>query len=653
MFTPLKYDGARLSGIDPIITYSPNMIFPSDSAIGDIRHPTSDISLWISSLMTHNKTDDLGNLLTAFGIKYIILRGNVESQFLDFSAQGRDTQLREKWKSFDLESFLDQQTDLMKVEDMPDHKVYKNVNNSTKIFVPKHSIYGLTNFDDILHISQILPLNEVAVYSSAGGNRSLSSLLLDSEDEMNFSQENFIPLGQFVRTEDPARSWISKIDSFAYDYILSSRVNNGIFAIKPDSKISFQFPLQNQANQSGTLWAKVLEWNKGGEVNFNVNGETTSISLFSDKNRFRVVQIDTRNYSQPMQEVDISITNENGANYVEGIYYAQQGQISQDPSSLDRTKIFVGGEMGGEPNGILSNPSFSENLSAEGRLEGYSDPIGSCGSKFNCVINMTSGWEDDSTSFQISTLSTDENTWSRIYSNPVTVNSGERYEFVSHLKVNSFTQNSHIGVEGLDSKSGVWLQIEQCPSAVSGAASVDWNQFVCHIIVPEDMISMRIALNAGHSELEGEGAETQFDGLYLNRIGNQVTPSNLSTLQEFVNNSISSAAMGTSHVNNIKKIDPTLWNASISADSPFTLIFAEPYDSAWKATVYKEGKALQVVSSEPGYDSINSFRVDHGGELELVIKNARQDWFNIGLIISGISVVVCLYVALLQKKSIP
>ena len=117
-----------------------------------------------------------------------------------------------------------------------------------------------------------------------------------------------------------------------------------------------------------------------------------------------------------------------------------------------------------------------------------------------------------------------------------------------------------------------------------------------------------------------------------------------------MNNSISSAVMGTSHVSNIKKIDPTLWNARISADSPFTLIFAEPYDSAWKATVYKEGKALQVVSSEPVYDSINSFRVDHGGELELVIKNARQDWFNIGLIISGISVVVCLYVALVQRK---
>ena len=85
------------SGIDSIITYSPNMIFPSDSAIGDIRHPTSDISLWISSLMTHNKTHDLGNLLTAFGIKYIILRDNVESQFLDFSAQGRDI-TREKWE---------------------------------------------------------------------------------------------------------------------------------------------------------------------------------------------------------------------------------------------------------------------------------------------------------------------------------------------------------------------------------------------------------------------------------------------------------------------------------------------------------------------------------------------------------------------------
>jgi hypothetical protein len=75
------------------------MVFPSDFAIGDIRHPTFDILLRILSLMT--QPDNLGNLLTAFGIKYINLGGNVESQFLDFSAQGRDPQLREKWESFD------------------------------------------------------------------------------------------------------------------------------------------------------------------------------------------------------------------------------------------------------------------------------------------------------------------------------------------------------------------------------------------------------------------------------------------------------------------------------------------------------------------------------------------------------------------------
>ena len=170
--------------------------------------------------------------------------------------------------------------------------------------------------------------------------------------------------------------------------------------------------------------------------------------------------------------------------------------------------------MEGEPNGILSNPSFSD-LSAEGRLEGYSDPFGSCGSKFNCVINMTSGWEDDSTSFQISTLSTDENTWSWIYSNPVTVKTGERYEFVSHLKVNSFTQNSHIGLEGLDSKSGVWLQIEQCPSEVSGAALVDWNQFVCHIFVPEDVVSIRISSKCRTLRIGGRKGQKHSSMVYI------------------------------------------------------------------------------------------------------------------------------------------
>lgn len=648
MFTPLRYDGNRLSGIDPIVTYSPNMIFPPDSAIGDIRHPTSGVSLWISSLMTNNKTDHFGNLLSGFGIRYVILRGNVESQFLDFIPQGQNTQVREKWNSFDVESFLDQQTDLMKVENLPDYKVYKNINNSTKMFSPRLLIGGLTNFDYLMHISQILPLSEAGVYGPTANIQNLSSLLLASEDELKFPQDTFIPLGQFVRTEDPERGWVSNLDSFTHHHFLPSRINSGIFAVKPDSKISLELPLPIEENQSLTVWAKLLEWNKGGNIDIDINGKTNSISLFSESERISVVPI--QNLSGP-DIINISITNVNGANYVEGIYYARQGETEQGPShSVDSGKKFIGGyQMRNDPNGILSNPSFLGSLSSELKLEGYTDPLGSCGSNFECLINKTSGWEDDSSSLQISTPVASKNTWSWIYSNPVIVRPGERYDFVSHMNTNTFTRDSHIVLEGLNSENGTWLQIEQCPSAADDVALVDWNQFECFIQIPENVVSLRIVLNAGYSTSEGETAQTQFDGLYLNRIDNQA-PTNPSTLQEFVDNS-TSPETASADVNGIEKINPTLWNARISAKIPFTLAFAEPYDSAWKATVYRDGKELQEAYSEPLYDSINSFSIDHAGELDLVIENARQDWFNIGLTISGISLIVCLYVILLQRKA--
>ena len=652
MFAPMKYDNLHLSGIDPNIAYSTNMIFPSDSAIGDIRHSTSDVALWLMSLMIHEKTDNIGSLLTAFGIKYIILRENFESEFLKFVAQGRDSETKEKWDSFDAESFLDRQKDLVRTENFSGYKIYENTNNSSKLFVPKVRIGGLSSFDDLLLFSKAAPLSEFAAYSSRSDSDSIS--ISESTHQANLDSSNFIPLSPYVGTEDPANGWTSNLDAFAYNHILSSRINNGIFALRPGSQISFQLPLQNEGYDNVTLWAKVLEWNKGGEVDININGNTSHISLFSDTERMRAIPLYTANDED---YVDISIVNKYGANYFEGIYTEQYEEVRKPSEQFNGNlseemslNKFMTESIEVDDLNLIYNPSFSPNMQALGVPEGYIDRLKSCEVIFTCSLNRTDSWEEDSTSFQVSTTSANNNSWSWIYTNPISIESRIRYEFVSHLKLNEFARDSHIVIEGFNSNTRIWQQLKQCPSAVNGPT--DWNQYICHINIPKDFIAMRIGLNGGYSSSEGQKAETRFDGLYLTPIGGEWSTRDESNLKKIGRNLSGSEESKGPRVLGSSKINPSLWVTNITSNGPFTLAFAEPYDSAWQAKVYIDGKEVEVVDSMLLYDSINSFMINHGGHTEIIIKNIRQDWFDAGLVISALSVATCLFLALsLWKRS--
>jgi hypothetical protein len=91
------------------------------------------------------------------------------------------------------------------------------------------------------------------------------------------------------------------------------------------------------------------------------------------------------------------------------------------------------------------------------------------------------------------------------------------------------------------------------------------------------------------------------------------------------------------------KADPTLYKVNVNASEPFTLAFAQPYDPAWKATVYKNGKIVDTdYHPIPIYGVINAFEVKETGNLEVVLRYMRQDWFEIGLIISAITLAFCI-----------
>jgi len=91
-----------------------------------------------------------------------------------------------------------------------------------------------------------------------------------------------------------------------------------------------------------------------------------------------------------------------------------------------------------------------------------------------------------------------------------------------------------------------------------------------------------------------------------------------------------------------EKINPTLWKVKINATKPFMLSFAEAYDPLWEARVYKDGKLVEKVRSIPIYSVINGFWINETGNLEIVIRHTPQDWFELGLKISGLTFISCI-----------
>ncbi|MEM5799590.1 MAG: hypothetical protein QXZ43_02910, partial [Candidatus Aenigmatarchaeota archaeon] len=89
--------------------------------------------------------------------------------------------------------------------------------------------------------------------------------------------------------------------------------------------------------------------------------------------------------------------------------------------------------------------------------------------------------------------------------------------------------------------------------------------------------------------------------------------------------------------------NPTLYKIQVNFTEPFMLSFAESYDPGWEARVYKDGKKVETVKSIPLYGVINGFWINTTGEnLEIVIRYKPQDYFELGLAISGITFFSCI-----------
>ena len=85
-----------------------------------------------------------------------------------------------------------------------------------------------------------------------------------------------------------------------------------------------------------------------------------------------------------------------------------------------------------------------------------------------------------------------------------------------------------------------------------------------------------------------------------------------------------------------QKIDPTNYEVTVKAQSPFMLAFAEAYDARWIAEV-KTANGVKSYKPLPLYGAINGFMIDTEGDYVIHIKYAPQEIFYIGASISAVS----------------
>jgi hypothetical protein len=105
----------------------------------------------------------------------------------------------------------------------------------------------------------------------------------------------------------------------------------------------------------------------------------------------------------------------------------------------------------------------------------------------------------------------------------------------------------------------------------------------------------------------------------------------------------------SAQIKNFIRVNPTCWRIQINSTKPFMLSFAESYDSAWKAKVYKNGELIEITKSIPLYGVINGFWIDQTGLLEIVIEYEPQTWLYYSSVVSLLAFIGCIIYFFIKK----
>ena len=174
---------------------------------------------------------------------------------------------------------------------------------------------------------------------------------------------------------------------------------------------------------------------------------------------------------------------------------------------------------------------------------------------FTCKANMTTGWQDN-TSLQVTTKipTNNKGPWSSIRGQEIGVKPNERYELVTHMKLNDLARESHIKFEGYDKTLKNWVGIKQCPPGIN--RSLEWHEFSCELTIPINITKMRPVLNAGWSSQENKEATTWFDDVYMIQLADENFQPGVPTITNDPNLKIELVAAGLEQPTSMSFLGP-------------------------------------------------------------------------------------------------
>ena len=247
-------------------------------------------------------------------------------------------------------------------------------------------------------------------------------------------------------------------------------------------------------------------------------------------------------------------------------------------------------------NGILYHFQLNDQrngLILSGALADKVYSYTNCAFHFKCTVNSSIGWQNINMSFQFSTNTTNEKTWSWKDGEEITVAPGEAYSLITHMKLNEYVRGSHIAFRGYNETSESWYQLNtQCPSGTNGP--LEWKEFKCNIIIPANTTKIIPVLNAGWSSEKGKEAVTLFHVIHLYKF-KSCTYETCATVHS--NNNITfnfdferhnQFGYGFGHITDVQVgPDGYLYVLSLQMDSPVDPDQIFPYDSPAKETIYR------------------------------------------------------------------
>lgn len=345
---PMGYADLDWAGVDPLISGSPLPTYPSSPYARS--SPLSQASMFLIATMQENDTTDFGNLLSAFGTSYIVVRNDFESKYSEYSALGDYPDLAAKWETRTFAQFLQDQDDLQAVKVTSEFTEYRTVSSASMVNIPSTIVLGSPDLAALYSLANVTYLGDIAYLTdkSSLDRADVLFALDDTRDIVALTSGRTIDPASFVRgfddRSDPYNEWIPAKGWSWYDPLFSTSTNTGIFTLGAGTA---SVPLSGDGSE---VWAKVMFWEDGADLEFDLGATSTTIQTNSGLHVAQWVKIGE--IDGPAQ---LTISSASGRGYVDSILVVDGTDLASLSGTIgNRTVAYLLTSEGYDASGALA-----------------------------------------------------------------------------------------------------------------------------------------------------------------------------------------------------------------------------------------------------------------------------------------------------------